>query len=100
MTAVCSRLMAHLQVIGAGFGRTGTTSLCSALDTLGLGPCYHMRDVIAQLDATYAAAADLAGWDRVALELPDGHKAKALRMAGLTLSRPSRVGGFDRGEPG
>lgn len=42
------RLMAHLQVIGAGFGRTGTTSLCAALDALGLGPCYHMRDVMAQ----------------------------------------------------
>ena len=28
--------------IGAGFGRTGTLSLKSALDELGLGPCYHM----------------------------------------------------------
>jgi hypothetical protein len=46
--AVYSRLMADLQVIGAGFGRTGTTSLCSALDALGLGPCYHMRDVLVQ----------------------------------------------------
>jgi hypothetical protein len=40
--------MADLQVIGAGFGRTGTTSLCSALDALGLGPCDHMREVITQ----------------------------------------------------
>ena len=31
-----------LKVIGAGFGRTGTLSLTSALDELGLGPCYHM----------------------------------------------------------
>jgi hypothetical protein len=31
-----------LKVIGAGFGRTGTLSLKSALDALGLGPCYHM----------------------------------------------------------
>ena len=30
-------------VIGAGFGRTGTTSLRAALERLGLGPCYHMR---------------------------------------------------------
>ena len=29
-------------VIGAGFGRTGTLSLKSALEELGLGPCYHM----------------------------------------------------------
>jgi len=32
-----------LQVIGAGFGRTGTTSLKKALEVLGLGPCYHMQ---------------------------------------------------------
>jgi hypothetical protein len=31
-----------LKVIGAGFGRTGTMSLKSALEELGLGPCYHM----------------------------------------------------------
>jgi hypothetical protein len=34
-----------LQVIGAGFGRTGTTSLKKALQTLGYGKCYHMSDV-------------------------------------------------------
>lgn len=32
-----------LRVIGAGFGRTGTTSLMKALGILGVGPCYHMR---------------------------------------------------------
>lgn len=30
-----------LEVIGAGYGRTGTLSLKSALETLGFGPCYH-----------------------------------------------------------
>ncbi len=34
-----------LQVIGAGFGRTGTLSLTEALDELGFGPSYHMNDV-------------------------------------------------------
>ncbi|MBV1914579.1 MAG: hypothetical protein KUG72_04285, partial [Pseudomonadales bacterium] len=34
-----------LSVIGAGFGRTGTLSLKSALETLGVGPCYHMIEV-------------------------------------------------------
>jgi Sulfotransferase domain len=34
-----------LQVVGAGFGRTGTTSLKAALETLGFGPCYHMIEV-------------------------------------------------------
>ena len=33
-----------LKVIGAGFGRTGTLSLCSALNQLGF-PCYHMSEL-------------------------------------------------------
>lgn len=35
-----------LEVIGAGFGRTGTLSLKRALEELGLGPTYHMEEVI------------------------------------------------------
>lgn len=35
-----------LDVIGAGFGRTGTMSLRDALNRIGLGPCYHMSEVI------------------------------------------------------
>lgn len=34
-----------LQIIGAGFGRTGTMSTCAALNELGF-PCYHMFEVI------------------------------------------------------
>ena len=34
-----------LSVIGAGFGRTGTTSVKAALEHLGFGPCYHMAEV-------------------------------------------------------
>ena len=34
-----------LRVIGAGLGRTGTTSLKAALEELGFGPCYHMTEV-------------------------------------------------------
>ena len=34
-----------MQVIGAGFGRTGTLSLKQALEDLGFGPCYHMQEV-------------------------------------------------------
>ena len=58
-----------VSVIGVGFGRTGTLSLRSALQTLGLGPCYHMEDVIAEprrvrqwLAIGRGAPAD---WDRV-----------------------------------
>ena len=36
-----------MKVIGAGFGRTGTTSLKAALEKLGFGPCYHMTEVFA-----------------------------------------------------
>lgn len=35
-----------LKVIGAGFGRTGTRSLKTALEELGFGKCYHMEEVI------------------------------------------------------
>lgn len=34
-----------LEIIGAGFGRTGTESLKRALELLGYGPCYHMHSV-------------------------------------------------------
>ena len=34
-----------LEVIGAGFGRTGTMSLKAAMEELGFGPCYHMVEL-------------------------------------------------------
>ena len=36
-----------LKVIGSGFGRTGTMSTKMALEQLGLGPCHHMTQVMA-----------------------------------------------------
>jgi len=35
-----------LKVIGAGMGRTGTLSLKAALEELGVGPCYHMIELL------------------------------------------------------
>ncbi|WP_146589725.1 sulfotransferase family protein [Puniceibacterium confluentis] len=35
-----------LEIIGAGFGRTGTYSLKAALEQLGFGRCHHMSEVI------------------------------------------------------
>lgn len=35
-----------MEVIGVGFGRTGTLSLKAALEQLGFGPCYHMANVL------------------------------------------------------
>ena len=36
-----------LKIVGMGLGRTGTKSLQSALNMLGLGPCHHMVEVFA-----------------------------------------------------
>lgn len=36
-----------MRVVGAGFGRTGTLTLKTALEMLGAGPCYHMVEVFA-----------------------------------------------------
>jgi len=36
----------QIQVIGAGFGRSGTTSLRAALHRLGYDPCYHMQSAM------------------------------------------------------
>jgi sulfotransferase family protein len=50
-----------VKVIGAGFGRTGTLSLKSALERLGFNPCYHMMEVIERpghIDAWYRTSRD------------------------------------------
>jgi hypothetical protein len=49
-----------MDVIGVGFGRTGTLSLKAALEQLGLGPCMHMIPVLGdeQLAALFRKAAD------------------------------------------
>lgn len=49
-----------LSVVGAGVGRTGTLSLKIALERLGFGPCYHMKEVFENLDAHVPL------WDRAA----------------------------------
>jgi hypothetical protein len=38
-----------LEVIGAGFGRTGTHSLGLALEKLGFGPCYNLHEMAQNL---------------------------------------------------
>lgn len=39
-----------MKVIGAGLPRTGTTTLMVALETLGFAPCYHMRNLLGDLE--------------------------------------------------
>ena len=52
-----------LSVIGAGFGRTGTSSLKIALEQMGVGRCYHMIEV-------FPNPAAPAFWERVAESEP------------------------------
>jgi hypothetical protein len=57
-----------LSVIGAGFGRTGTLSLKLALEMLGLGPCYHMVEVLKKhrhAERWSAAAERAPDWDKL-----------------------------------
>lgn len=58
-----------LEVIGAGFGRTGTHTLKLALEMLGFGPCHHMVDVneSEQQKAWFRAAGrgEPVNWDEV-----------------------------------
>jgi hypothetical protein len=58
-----------LSVIGTGFGRTGTESMKLALETLGLGPCHHMKEVLGNPQQTTlwrsVAQGGRADWDEI-----------------------------------
>jgi len=54
-----------MKVIGAGLPRTATTTQMFALEQLGCAPCYHMRDLLADLEA------GLPQWEAVADGNPD-----------------------------
>ena len=58
-----------MKVIGAGLPRTATTTQLFALEELGFGPCYHMRDLLADLEAGLplweAAAEGRPDWDAI-----------------------------------
>jgi hypothetical protein len=64
-----------LEVIGAGFGRTGTLSLKVALEELGFGPCYHMSELLGHPEHVPVWEAALQGkavdWE----ELIGGYRA-------------------------
>jgi hypothetical protein len=51
-----------MKVIGAGLPRTGTLTQKVALEMLGLGPCYHWVDVLADLDRVAQWEMALDGW--------------------------------------
>ena len=56
-----------LQIIGAGFGRTGTLSLTAAVEMLGFGPSYHMLECFGHGEKHFRlweqAAAGNPDWD-------------------------------------
>lgn len=64
-----------VELIGAGFGRTGTLSVKQALETLGLRKCYHMLEAFEHPDHFDLWAAAQRGepidWDA----LLDGYRA-------------------------
>jgi hypothetical protein len=71
----CEQRTSMLDVIGAGFGRTGTLSLKAALEQLGFDRCYHMYEVFQHPeDCEVWLAADrgeAVDWDT----LFDGYRA-------------------------
>jgi hypothetical protein len=58
-----------MEVIGTGFGRTGTLSTKRALERLGFGPCHHMEEAVKHPAQFRALAAHVRGepvdWHRV-----------------------------------
>jgi hypothetical protein len=54
-----------MKIIGAGLPRTATTTQMFALEQLGVGPCYHMRDLLADLET------GLPLWERVDAGAPE-----------------------------
>ena len=58
-----------LRVVGAGLGRTGTTSLKEALGLLLGGPCYHM------LEVPNAQGTPMRGVTPMTVALPSGTRS-------------------------
>jgi len=54
-----------MKVIGAGLPRTATSTQMIAFEMLGFGPCYHMRNVLADIEG------QLPYWERAMDGAPD-----------------------------
>ncbi|MEI4470829.1 sulfotransferase family protein [Frigidibacter sp. MR17.24] len=65
-----------LEVIGSGFGRTGTRSLKEALEILGFGPCHHMEEVFANPGQVPGWVGALSGQPTDWVALYDGYRAQ------------------------
>ncbi|RDD84590.1 sulfotransferase family protein [Streptomyces parvulus] len=73
-----------LKLINAGLGRTGTTSLKAALDRLGLGPSFHMFDIVGD-------AGRLQQWERVVCDGADPDWAALFAGYGAAVDGPCAV---------
>ena len=76
-----------LKVIGSGLGRTGTKSMQSALNILGVGPCHHMVEVFAHPESMalwIEAGKGRPDWDAIfagyhsMVDYPGAHHWRAL----------------------
>lgn len=67
--------MADVQVIGAGFGRTGTWSMKAALEQIGFGPSFHMIDLVGHPERAALFLAALRGEDVDWNEAFDGYRS-------------------------
>lgn len=63
-----------MKVIGAGLPRTGTLTQKMALELLGVGPCYHMVNVLADLEQADLWSRALSG-EEVWPEVFDGFQS-------------------------
>jgi hypothetical protein len=85
-----------LRVVGAGLGRTGTSSLKAALEKLLGGRCYHMTEVFQHPDHTGLWTAAAHGDVAAAVQATDGYVAAvdwpaAAFWEGLAAANPNAV---------
>ena len=70
-----------MKVIGAGLPRTATTTQLVALEQLGFAPCYHMRDLLGDLEAR------LPAWERAGRGRPGLGRRSSDRPSRAATSR-------------
>ena len=74
-----------VKVIGAGFGRTGTSSIKAALEEIGFGPCYHVSEIAKNPDHLKAWRAAALGEPVHWREVLKGYEATTLLRASIVL---------------
>ncbi|MCP4385411.1 MAG: hypothetical protein GY798_29030 [Hyphomicrobiales bacterium] len=65
-----------LQIIGSGFGRTGTMTMKQALGVLGFGPTHHMTEIMANPDQLRHWKSIFSGADVDWADVFDGYRSQ------------------------